>query len=60
MALSSDAHIATSIGHVEKCFDLLLEANFPEELIVNLTLERFQGYIEERAARLAAQEGAKV
>ena len=33
---------------------LLEELDFPQELIVNLTKERFDAYLEERKQRLSA------
>ncbi len=52
VCVSSDAHFHTMVGNVKPMLALLEEIDFPEELVVNLTLERFQGYLNERAERL--------
>lgn len=48
----SDAHFHTMIGNAKPLFALLEEMEFPFELIVNLTTERFNGYLQERKSRL--------
>ncbi len=40
--LASDAHFATYIGHFEHCEKILEETNFPEELVVNRSVEMFK------------------
>ena len=55
VCVDSDAHFAGNIGKVPKALEMLDEIGFPPELIVNLTFERFEGYIREREARMHAQ-----
>lgn len=56
VCVSSDAHYPNHIGAVSDIMKLLDEMCFPEELIVNLTIERFQKYVDERKARICGQE----
>lgn len=46
IAVSSDAHISLNIGVCDSAVAVLKQADFPSELIVNLTKERFDSYIE--------------
>lgn len=48
VSVASDAHFCTAVGRVEKAWEILKEVDFPPELIVNLTLERFSAYMDER------------
>ncbi len=52
VAVSSDAHFSGNIGVVDKAMAMLGEIGFPKELIVNLTAESFEAYMEERARRV--------
>ena len=54
IALSSDAHIATNVGRVDNTMKQVQLANFPEELIINASLERFEAYLEKRKERIRA------
>lgn len=54
VCVASDAHFYTMVGNVTPLMTLLEELEFPQELIVNLTKERFDTYLEERKRRLAA------
>lgn len=55
ICVASDAHFAQSVGVTDRCFALLAEVDFPPELILNLTMERFLQYWEtERQPRIAA------
>ncbi len=54
ITIASDAHICFSIGQCDKAAALIRETGFPEELIVNLTIRRFEEYISERKKRLNA------
>lgn len=54
VAVSSDAHVDEMIGAVEPALELLAQARFPEELVVNRDLETFESYLAERTARLDA------
>lgn len=53
VAVSSDAHFAFDMGKHEMALRLLKDIAFPSELIVNLTIERFEAYLAERRKRLA-------
>lgn len=55
VCVDSDAHFSANIGEVPRALDMLREIGFPPELIVNLTLERFEAYMREREARMRAQ-----
>jgi len=43
--VSSDAHFMNSIADLERVLPLIEEADFPEELIINTSLERFQAFL---------------
>lgn len=47
VAVSSDAHYSGCIGNYKLVMEMLREVDFPEELIINSTLEKFQAYLEE-------------
>jgi putative hydrolase len=51
VAVSSDAHISLNIGVCNTAAEVLKQCSFPQELIVNLTKERFDEYIMTRAGR---------
>lgn len=53
VCVSSDAHFHTMIGNVSPLMRLLEELDFPQDLIVNLTQNRFDNYLKERNTRLA-------
>lgn len=53
ICVSSDSHFSSTIGHVDKAWALLQSIDFPSELIVNLTLDRFEAFLAERAAQKA-------
>ncbi|MGE5494556.1 MAG: PHP domain-containing protein [Burkholderiales bacterium] len=59
VAVSSDAHSAFGIGKFDAAASLLKEKGFPESLIVNLTIERFEGYLAERKKRIDAANSPK-
>ncbi len=46
--VGSDSHSPFGIGNLERAVRLLAEIDFPNELIVNLTMEGFEGYLKER------------
>ena len=48
VVLSTDAHITFSLGDFTRVEELLQEADFPEELVVNASLERLSAYFRER------------
>lgn len=43
--LNSDAHYHTQIGNFDNILPLLEKANFPKDLIVNTSLEKFKSYL---------------
>lgn len=43
--LDSDAHIAEDAGNHRRAHKLLQELNFPEELVVNTSIEKLAAYI---------------
>ena len=51
VVISSDAHFYTMVGNVSAMMELLDEEGFPQELITNLTGERFEEYIQGRIRR---------
>jgi putative hydrolase len=51
VAVSSDAHFALEMGRHSAAQKILELTEFPQELIVNLTRERFDAYIGERKGR---------
>ncbi|BDF59537.1 putative phosphatase [Christensenellaceae bacterium] len=52
ITVSSDAHICYRVGGFGLAEAAILEAEFPQELIVSRNLEAFNGYIRERKSRL--------
>ena len=50
--MDSDAHFCANVGEVPKALEMLDSIDFPPELIVNSTFERFKAYIAEREARM--------
>ena len=56
VVLSSDAHLCYNIGEVDVAAAMLKEADFPEELVLNAKLERFDAYVTARAERIAAMD----
>ena len=47
IVVSSDAHNALEVGVFDKAIEMLTDIDFPEELIANLTAERFEKYLAE-------------
>jgi putative hydrolase len=56
VAVSSDAHFALGIGKFDAAIRVLQKNGFPEELVVNATIERFDSYLGERKNRLTSKE----
>lgn len=50
ITIASDAHIATAIGKFDCAAQLLEEVEFPEELIANLSVDRFKTLLAKRHA----------
>ena len=46
--LGSDAHFHTEVGDFSLCEKFLYEINFPEDLILNLSIEKFKDYIKNK------------
>ena len=51
IVVSSDAHICFNIGNFDRAVKMLTEIDFPEELIMNTSAEKFISYIERRKLR---------
>lgn len=52
VVVSSDAHSAFGMGKFDAALRALEQLNFPAELIVNATKERFEAYLAERSRRV--------
>ena len=52
VCVSSDSHIATSIGVIDKCLEMLNEIDFPKELILNRDANDFEEYLQQKKSRL--------
>ncbi len=48
VVVNSDAHFFTSIGRFDSSLKMLDELNFPEELVVNSSIENLQKYMREK------------
>jgi putative hydrolase len=48
IAVSSDAHYHGAIGIYDKALTMLAEINFPEELVINTSLAKFENYLNSR------------
>ncbi|WP_196593314.1 phosphatase [Pectinatus sottacetonis] len=44
--MDSDAHIHTDVGNHDYIYDLLQQVDFPEELIVNSSINKFKDYLQ--------------
>lgn len=51
VVVSSDAHSCYSVGVFGDALAVLEQEEFPEELVLNASLERFEAYVAERAKR---------
>lgn len=47
IVINSDAHVAEDVGNHGRAHQLIEEMNFPEELIINTSLDRFLSFIGE-------------
>lgn len=54
IVLDSDAHCEADVGNHSRAYDLLKEVDFPEELVVNTSLENAASYIPCLAKMLTA------
>ena len=50
--VNSDAHFSMKVGSLDHSLELLKEIDFPEELVVNSSVERFNRYLEDHSIRL--------
>ena len=48
VCLNSDAHIASDIGNTKFIDPLLIETNFPEELIINTSVDKFKQFLSNK------------
>lgn len=53
--VDSDAHFCDKIGAFKKAEALLKDIDFPEELIVNADLERFENFLRLRGIKTNAE-----
>ena len=56
VCISSDAHYHTMVGDVHNIQRLLEELDFPPELVMNLTLERFETVLKYQRERVQAEQ----
>lgn len=59
ISVGSDAHNCADVGRLDKAIALLEQEDFPEELVINSTHERFDAYLEERKERIVAAHKLK-
>ena len=52
VSVSSDAHFDDMVGSVTPALQLLGKIGFPDDLVVNRSLEAFEAYLAERAVRM--------
>ncbi len=51
MIFNSDSHISFDVGRFDEIFELLKDADIPEELIVNSSVERFENYMKSKGKK---------
>lgn len=56
ISVDSDSHICYRVGHVEGALEMLEEIGFPEELIINSSVERLNNYFKGRGLHLFDEE----
>jgi putative hydrolase len=49
IALGSDAHVSDDVGNHEAGIELLESINFPEDLIINTSVEKFRSFIRKKS-----------
>lgn len=54
IAVASDAHFAMGMGKHDAALKVVKQADFPAELIINLTKQRFEEYLVERGRRICS------
>ena len=53
--INSDAHFHDKVGAFRQAEDLLKEIDFPEELVLNANLERFENFLRSRGFKTNAE-----
>lgn len=53
VAVSSDAHFALEMGKHDTALKVIELSEFPQDLIVNMTRERFDAYLQEKQKRIS-------
>ncbi len=56
IVVNTDAHFTTQMGRFDGSIKMLEEIGFPEELVVNSSVERFERCLKERGIRLRSAE----
>lgn len=51
VTVGTDAHFVSNIGNVQEALKMLQEVDFPQELVVNASLERFRALAKEKTGR---------
>lgn len=52
VVVSSDAHCTYTVGQFDTALAVLEDEDFPEELVLNASMDRFLGYLDRRQQRL--------
>jgi len=52
LVCGSDAHISFDVGRFDKLYELLEDAEMPEELVLSASVEMFDEYLKERQLRI--------
>lgn len=55
ITVGSDAHVCFRVGMFDPALIALVEEGFPEEMVISRTIDSFEEYLKERAARLQAR-----
>lgn len=53
VCVNTDSHTRWKIGDFQEGIDLLTEINFPEELVINSSIERLESFFENRQKRIS-------
>lgn len=48
VSVGSDAHFAESVGNLKEAEELMERMEFPEELVVNTSIDKFTGFLKKR------------
>ena len=52
VAVNSDCHFAPNIGEVSSALELLEKIEYPDHMIINKKIDRFNSYLKERELRI--------